>query len=175
MLIAMARGFYVRQFPFKTESGEIVCLSIDNYWLGNLGTSILKIDNRAKCYSFRDGGLYIDNKQIDILNFCQLYKLKDGTYGYGVQEPKDKAVRIAVSDALVFGCKADYLKVMLPYLPLKYDSGYIDLCKGVSSIDDILDEAGELSITPLYKVIEWKESIDSDDSMLISYGVEESK
>ena len=175
MLIAMARGFYIRQFPFKTESGEIVCLSIDNYWLGNLGTSILKIDNRAKCYSFRGGGLYIDNKQIDILNFCQLYKLKDGTYGYGVQEPKDKVVRIAVSDALVFGCKADYLKVMLPYLPLKYDSGYIDLCKGVSSIDSILDEAGELSITPLYKVTEWKESIDSDDSMLISYGVEESK
>lgn len=104
-----------------------------------------------------------------------MYKLKDGTYGYGVQEPKDKVVRIAVSDALVFGCKADYLKVMLPYLPLKYDSGYIDLCKGVSSIDDILDEAGELSITPLYKVTEWKESIDSDDSMLISYGVEESK
>ena len=64
---------------------------------------------------------------------------------------------------------------MLPYLPLKYDSGYIDLCKGVSSIDNILDEVGELSITPLYKVTEWKESIDSDDSMLISYGVEESK
>lgn len=175
MLIAMARGFFVSQFPFKTESGEIVCLTIQKDWLEELGINILKADSTAKYYSFKDKTLYIDGIPVDIPNLCKLYKLKNGTYGYGVQEPKDKKLKFVVSENLTFGCKSKYLKDMLPYLPLKYDSGYIDLCEGVSSIDSILDEAGELSITPLHKVTEWKESIDSDDSMLISYGVEESK
>ena len=125
MLIAMANGFYVRQFPFKTEDGTVVCLSIDNEWLSDLGISILKIDNDAKCYAFKDGNLYIDNTPIDIPSICRLYKLEDGTYGYGIQPPKDKDIRIVVSDNLIFGCKVNYLQEMLPHLPLRDKFGYI--------------------------------------------------
>ena len=97
MLIAMARSFFVRQFPFKTEDGTVVCLSIDNEWLSDLGISILKIDNHAKCYAFKDGNLYIDNMPIDMPSICRLYKLEDGTYGYGIQPPKDKDGYIELS------------------------------------------------------------------------------
>lgn len=66
MLIAMARGFFVSQFPFKTESGEIVCLTIQKDWLEELGINILKADSTAKYYSFKDKTLYIDEIPVDV-------------------------------------------------------------------------------------------------------------
>lgn len=170
MLIAMARNFYVRQFPFKTEAGNVICLSIQGDWLDELGISILKLDSNVKCYAFKDGNLHIDNTPIDIPNFCKLYRLEDGTYGYGVQPPKDKVTRIAVSDNLVFGCKVKYLAEKLPYLPLKDRFGYIELNKGLTSIDGELDEFGELSEVPMYKITKYEES-----DISIDYEVEESK
>ena len=167
MLIAMAKSFFVRQFPFKTEDGTVVCLRIDNEWLSDLGISILKIDNDAKCYSFKDGNLYIDNTPIDMPSICRLYKLEDGTYGYGIQPPKDKDIRIVVSDNLIFGCKVNYLQEMLPYLPLRDKFGYIELSKGVTLIDKELHTLGSLSKVPKFKVTKYEENSDSIDYEVI--------
>lgn len=170
MLIAMARGFFISQFPFKTENGNVICLTIGKDWLEELGISILKSDSTAKYYSFKDGNLYIDDTLINIPNFCKFYKLKDGTYGYGIQPPKNKVIPIVVSDNLVFGCKVKYLAAMLPYLPLKDRFGYIELNRGLTSIDEELDEFGELSEVPMYKITKYEES-----DISIDYEVEESK
>lgn len=163
MLVAMARSFFVRQFPFRTEDWDVVCLSIDDEWLSSLGITILKIDNYAKCYAFKDGNLYIDNKPIDILNLCRLYKLEDGTYGYGLQPLKDEDTRIVVSDNLIFGCKVGYLQEMLPYLPLRDKFGHIELSKGVTLIDKELHTLGSLSKVPKFKVTKYEETSDSID------------
>lgn len=163
MLIAMARSFFVRQFPFKTESGEIVCLTIQKDWFEELGINILKSDSTAKYYAFKDGNLYIDNKPIDILNLCRLYKLEDGTYGYGLQPLKDEDTRIVVSDNLIFGCKVNYLQEMLPYLPLRDKFGHIELSKGVTLIDKELHTLGSLSKVPKFKVTKYEETSDSID------------
>ena len=171
MLIAMARASFVNQFPFKTEAGNIICLTIENDWLEELGISILKSDSAAKYYSFKDGNLYIDDTQIDILNFCKLYKLKDDTYGYGLQPPKDTKLKFVTSKNLVFGCKSEYLKEMLPYLPLEDTYESLEIPNESTNIDDCLGEARELSPVPLYEVIRYEENLDFYNSLYIAYEV----
>ena len=173
MLIAMARGFFVSQFPFKTESGEIVCLTIQKDWLEELGINILKADSTAKYYSFKDKTLYIDGIPVDIPSLCKLYKLKDGTYGYGVCPPSnDKKLKFVVSENLTFGCKSKYLKDMLPYLPLKDTFNCMEIPNELIHIDDDLGESEEISSIPMYKVTRYVESLDFYNSLYINYEVE---
>lgn len=171
MLIAMARNSIVNQFPFKTEAGDIICLAIENDWLEELGISILKSDSTAKYYSFKDGNLYIDDTPIDILNFCKLYKLKDDTYGYGIQPPKDTKLKFVTSKNLVFGCKSKYLKEMLPYLPLEDTFHCMEIPNESTHIDDCLGEAREMYSVPMYEVIRYEESLDFYNSLFITYKV----
>lgn len=173
MLIAMARGFFVSQFPFKTESGEIVCLTIQKDWLEELGINILKADSTAKYYSFKDKTLYIDGIPVDIPSLCKLYKLKDGTYGYRVCPPSnDKKLKFVVSENLTFGCKSKYLKDMLPYLPLKDTFNCMEIPNELIHIDDDLGESEEISSIPMYKVTRYEESLDFYNSLYINYEVE---
>ena len=174
MLMAMARSFFVRQFPFKTESGEIVCLTIQNDWFEELGINILKSDSTAKYYSFKDNTLYIDGIPVDMPSICKLYKLKDGTYGYGVSPSPfyNKRLKFVVSENLIFGCKSKYLKEMLPYLPLKDTFNCMEIPNELTDIDDDLGESEDMSSTPRYKVTRYEESLDSYDSMFITYEVE---
>lgn len=174
MLIAMARGFYIRQFPFKTEAGDIICLTIQKEWFEELGINILKADSAAKYYSFKDKTLYIDGVPVDIPSLCKLYKLEDGTYGYGVSPSPfyNKRLKFVVSENLVFGCKSKYLKEMLPYLPLEDTFNSMEIPNELIDIDDDLGESEELSSVPMYKVIRYEESLDSYDSLFITYEVE---
>lgn len=174
MLIAMARSFFVRQFPFKTESGEIVCLTIQKDWFEELGINILKSDSTAKYYSFKDNILYIDGIPVDMPSICKLYKLKDGTYGYGVSPSPfyNKRLKFVVSENLIFGCKSKCLKEMLPYLPLKDTFNCMEIPNELTDIDDGLGESEDMSSTPRYKVTRYEESLDSYDSMFITYEVE---
>lgn len=174
MLIAMARSFFVSQFPFKTESGEIVCLTLQKDWFEELGINILKADSTAKYYSFKDNTLYIDGIPVDIPSLCKLYKLEDGTYGYGVSPSPfyNKRLKFVVSENLVFGCKSKYLKEMLPYLPLKNTFSCMEIPNELIHIDDDLGESEEMSSAPMYKVIRYEESLDSYNSLFITYEVE---
>lgn len=171
MLIAMARGFFISQFPFKTEDGNVICLTIEKDWLEELGISILKSDSTAKYYFFKDGNLYINDTLIYMSNFCKLYKLKDGTYGYGVQHPKDTKLKFVVSENLIFGCKSKYLKEMLPYLPLENTFNAMEIPNELIHIDNCLSEARELSPVPMYEVIRYEESLDFYNSLFITYEV----
>jgi hypothetical protein len=175
MLIAMARSFFVSQFPFKTESGEIVCLTIQKDWFEELGINILKADSTAKYYSFKDNTLYIDGIPVDIPSLCKLYKLEDGTYGYGVSPSPfyNKRLKFVVSENLVFGCKSKYLKEMLPYLPLKDTFNCMEIPNELIHIDDDLGESEEMSSAPMYKVTRYEESLDSYNSLFITYEVEQ--
>lgn len=174
MLIAMARGFFISQFPFKTESGEIVCLTIQKDWLEELGISILKADSTAKYYSFKDNTLYINEIPVDIPSLCKLYKLEDGTYGYGVSPSPfyNKRLKFAASENLIFGCKSKYLKEMLPYLPLKDTFNCMEIPNELIHIDDDLGESEEISSIPMYKVTRYEESLDFYNSLYINYEVE---
>ena len=174
MLIAMANEFYVRQFPFKTETGEIVCLTIQKDWLGELGINILKADSAAKYYSFKDNTLYINEIPVDMTSLCKLYKLEDGTYGYGVSPSPfyNKRLKFVASENLIFGCKSKYLKEMLPYLPLKGTFNCMEIPKELIHIDDDLGESEEMSSIPRYKVTRYEESLDSYDSLFITFEVE---
>ena len=174
MLIAMAKSFFVSQFPFKTESGEIVCLTIQKDWFEELGINILKSDSTAKYYSFKDNTLYIDGIPVDMPSLCKLYKLEDGTYGYGVPPSPfyNKRLKFVVSENLIFGCKSKYLKEMLPYLPLKDTFNCMEIPNELIDIDDDLGESEEMSSVPMCKVTRYEESLDFYNSLFIDYEVE---
>lgn len=175
MLIAMARGFFISQFPFRTDNGDVVCLTIQKDWFEELGINILKADSTAKYYSFKDKTLCIDGIPVDIPSLCKLYKLEDDTYGYGVSPSPfyNKRLKFVVSENLVFGCKSKYLKEMLPYLPLKDTFNCMEMPNELIHIDDDLGESEEMSSAPMYKVTRYEESLDFYNSLLITYEVEQ--
>ena len=138
-----------------------------------MGINILKADSTAKYYSFKDKTLYIDGIPVDIPNLCKLYRLEDGTYGYGVCPPSDdKKLKFIVSENLTFGCKSKYLKDMLPYLPLEDTCNSMEIPNELIHIDDCLGESEEISSVPMYKVTRYEESLDFYNSLYISYKVE---
>lgn len=61
---------------------------------------------------------------------------------------------------------------MLPYLPLKGTFNCMEIPKELIHIDDDLGESEEMSSIPRYKVTRYEESLDSYDSLFITFEVE---
>lgn len=163
MLIAISRYLPVSAFPFKPESDSIECLSIPGNLLVQIGSALLKSNKDAKMFTFNNGVFYIDETQVNINDVCTLYEDVDYMYKYEVRVSETKYTPIIVSNKLLFGFKAEYLKDVIPYLPLDGDSLYINLYHSITCIDDILSDSGGISKVQLNRIVKYDEGEDIDD------------
>lgn len=143
MLITISRYLPVSAFPFKPESDSIECLSIPGNLLVQVGSALLKSNEDAKMFTFNNGVFHIDKTQVNINDICTLYEDVDCMYKYELRVLETKYIPIIVSNKLLFGFKAEYLKDIIPYLPLDGNSLYINLYHSITCIDDLLSDSGE--------------------------------
>ena len=175
MLIAISRGLPVSAFPFKPESDSIECLSIPGNLLVQIGSALLKSNEDAKMFTFNNRVFYIDKTPVHINDVCTLYEDVDYMYKYEVIASETKYTPIVVSNKLLFGIKAEYLKDVIPYLPLDGDSLYINLYHSITCIDDVLSDSGEISKVQLNKIVKYDEGEDIDDIPFLYYEIEKIK
>lgn len=157
MLMAIANGSVLREFPFKLDSGDIVVLRLPGDWLFDLGESVLASDKDTHMFYIKCGVLYVDDKPVDAHAISKFYETDSSMYTYGLQ---DSHTELCISLRFRAGCKFEYLQEFLARLPIKSGSYCINVCNRYGYIDSCLDyitdSSKEVSATPLSKITNYK-------------------
>lgn len=157
MLIAIANGSVLREFPFQLDSGDIVVLRLSGDWLFDLGESVLASDKDTNMFYVKCGVLYVDNKPVDAYAISKFYETDNNVYTYGLQ---DSHTELCISLRFRAGCKFEYLQEFLARLPIKSGSYCINVCNRYgyidSGLDYITDSIKEVNATPLSKIANYR-------------------
>lgn len=126
LLIALRDGLNIEAFPFKKSNGEVTYLALNVNWLMHQGLAMLANSKVSKVFKLEEDRLFVDDKEVDYQKQCTFHVSVYGEFTYGIPFSCSDAKEILLLLPVKVGCRVLYLESLIPYLPLKVTSGYLE-------------------------------------------------
>lgn len=124
LLIALRDRLNIEAFPFRKPSGEVTYIFLSEDWLMHQGLAILANSEDSKVFKLEEDKLFVDEKEVNYQKQCTFHNGFTGEFTYGIPFYSRDTKEILLLLPVKVGCRIQYLKDLIPYLPLKEKIGY---------------------------------------------------
>lgn len=140
-ILALSEIIKETYFPITLESGERVNMLVEKDWELNMAARLFAELPDSESFQMKDGKLYIDGKEKDIVAESKVYEMWDGPYTYGVESDPSVRREIIVSKKAKAGCR---MRSVLHFLSTLDIEGLVSL--RFSPRDMTFFESADLSL-----------------------------